>query len=285
MTPELIKFIKAAVENDLEEARTLFESCKDDRAAQERAMYGAARCGSLDVAKFLLANGVDLRRVKGPTGLSALHAACIAKKDTMVKWLVRHMGDVIDVKDRHGNTALSHAVYDGNLLSVKYLVDGGADVNGGGINGSKTNLHVAVNLKSYETTKLLLELGADDTSKCDYDMETPLHHACKHDDNSVDIVKVLSEYVEDVNVRNRFGETPLMLAATGMESPAEQKCRLLLSKGADVDAVCSTGRSAIGRAAFCRNAAVVRLLESSGAHVDQLTRRVILRYPDVFHEE
>ena len=59
----------------------------------------------------------------------------------------------------------------------------------------------------------LLKIHMDDLKVVEWDGNTPLHLACKH--NCADIVKyLLATYRCDLNIKNRWGELPLHLACS-----------------------------------------------------------------------
>ncbi|HWC98437.1 MAG TPA: ankyrin repeat domain-containing protein [Candidatus Sulfopaludibacter sp.] len=81
---------------------------------------------------------------------------------------------------------------------------------------------------------------------------------------SVDAVKLLLDRGAEVDAKNQFDATPLLLGAYDPE-----KARLLIAKGADVNAVSKNGRTPLMRAAGCDGCSeTVKLLLAKGAKVD-----------------
>ncbi len=121
----------------------------------------------------------------------------------------------VDAADYHGLTPLHWAAGSGCVECVQLLIEHGADVNAQR-NDGRTPLHTA----SIETIDLLLAAGADvharDKAGC-----LPLHTTMLSDPRLI---------VEGIDVRNRFGLTPLHYAAL---QPNEEKVSWLLANGAD----------------------------------------------------
>jgi ankyrin repeat protein len=79
---------------------------------------------------------------------------------------------------------------------------------------------------------------------------------------STDALRLLLASGADVNAKNQFDDTALILAADQME-----KARLLIEKGADVNAVSKLGRTPLIVAANCDGcSAIVKLLLEKGAN-------------------
>ena len=81
---------------------------------------------------------------------------------------------------------------------------------------------------------------------------------------SVEAMRLLLDKGADVNARNGFGATALIWAATDLA-----KVQLLTSRGADVNLASKTGRTALFVAAMSEpSASIVRHLVSKGAHLE-----------------
>ena len=114
----------------------------------------------------------------------------------------------INAKDSKGETPLHKAVAkDDNSLTVRDLLDDGADVNAKNHNG-----------------------------------DTPLHKAAAISGNA-ETVRVLIEFRADVNAKNEIGETPLLKAAAKGRDP--KVLDLLLDAGANVNEMDEGGRTAL----------------------------------------
>src|ERR1051326_4434807 len=90
---------------------------------------------------------------------------------------------------------------------------------------------------------------------------------------SLDAMKTLLDRGADVNARNTYGSTALMLSVT-----EPKKIRLLLDHGADVNVASRSGRTALIVAAFANpSAEVVRMLLDKGANVAVMHQQKELR--------
>lgn len=109
----------------------------------------------------------------------------------------------------------------------------------------------------------LLDQGADINGRQGKQQLTPLHVAAKH--GNFDMVSCLIAAGAQVNVRDRFDRTPLMMAARHQAHIHVNICRLLLAAGAEHSTGDAYGRSALFYAAQQKDFALVELLAEAGA--------------------
>lgn len=107
----------------------------------------------------------------------------------------------------------------------------------------------------------LIESGQSAPNSVDIDNRTPLSWAAKRGHKG--IVKLLLEKGADVNAANRNRRTPLHHAST---NGYVDVVKLLLEKGADVNAAQSDGRTPLHHASMDGHVDVVKLLSGSGNH-------------------
>ena len=126
-------------------------------------MIEAAEQGKLETVKNLLSNGVDVN-AKDERGMTALMWASFRGDTEIVKELLVKGADV-NAKACHGATALSYAINNGLWMveMVKLLVENGADVNAdvNPHNFFGSALTFAVYHGDLDFVKLLLAKGAD----------------------------------------------------------------------------------------------------------------------------
>jgi ankyrin repeat protein len=148
---------------------------------------------------------------------------------TLVKTLLSKGADV-NTKNTYGRTPLWSAINGRKADVVKLLLHGGADVNAADKNGS-TPLLFAEQQKYRHIVRLLRARGAH--------MTLPVA-AIMGDQREVQ--KLLDAGKEGVNSRTEGGYTPLMWAS---ERGHAKVVKLLLDRGADVNAANDSGRTAL----------------------------------------
>jgi ankyrin repeat protein len=226
-------------DDDLDGCTTLVHACKR---------------GDENIVRILIENGADMYRVDS-TGMTPLMTACEHSHVGAVQVLLqaRHeSAEWIGARSNSGHTALIMAVKSSATDCVKALLAAGAGVNAA-TNSGYTALHLAEDL---EIARFLLEAGAEDIVIAAPFGNTALTCACKN--NRIDIVKLLLEHNFDIN---RFvGSTPLAAAAYGGHVDV---MRLLLeaNPAADVNMRCSSGDTALIRAAADQPASLKLLLD------------------------
>ena len=139
-------------------------------------------------------------------------------------------GNELHAKDTLGQTPLMLASAFGSVDAVGLLLKQGADARAS--NSGVTALHWAVT--NFQKTSLLLGAGAD------------------------------------VNVATQLGRTPLIIAASAQGTAPVVK--LLLARGAEVDAADTVGVTPLIAAAAVDNGEVARLLIERGANVNAVAR-------------
>ncbi|NXE75341.1 RN5A ribonuclease, partial [Cochlearius cochlearius] len=180
------------------------------------AFMEAAWHGKEEALKFLYSKGanVNLRRAvseekaklhKG--GATALMDACQECHFSIVKTLVQEMGADVNICDNRDRNALIHALkggctkkrYESAVSIGHFLLDCGVDVNSKDECG-KTALILAVEIRSPDLVKALLEKGEIDIDDADEEGNTALMVAVE--ENDYNIAKLLCEKGARTDVGN-----------------------------------------------------------------------------------
>lgn len=177
----------------------------------------AAANGRKDVVELLLANKAKVNARHN--NWTPLHAAAMnGRKD--VAELLLAKGAEANAKSVNGSTPLHDAAQGGHIDVVRLLLSVGANVNAQcqveGWESGYTPLHTAVEKmaapdNAYTVVELLLAQNADVNAKNLSSGRTPLH--CAAFDGLTKLAELLLAKGADVNAEDKYGITPLLLAA------------------------------------------------------------------------
>lgn len=127
-------------------------------------------------------------------------------------------------------------------------------------------LSLAVKMCNFDLVKILAERGANVNNLSRFGIKPIL--LCGSGDKA-NIIKVLVKHGADINTRTLDNKVTLLHKTIWREDNIE-KIKLLISLGADIDALCGNGQPAIYHAARKRHAQTVKLLVSEGANAEFL---------------
>ena len=133
---------------------------------------------------------------------------------------------------------LMFAAAHGRIITVKLLLESGADVNARSKMYDSTALGIAVTNRQINVIQALVDKGADVNGRC-IRGQTALAYAAGTGD--LDLVTALLEAGADVNIKDATGATPLMWAVGAGHVAV---VRALLGAGADANARDSNGYTA-----------------------------------------
>ncbi|MCJ1261200.1 Ankyrin-2 [Lobaria immixta] len=252
-------------------------NAKDNLAI--RALYEAAEDGHEVVIRLLLEKGADIEAKR--SGETALHRATSFGHEAVVRLLLEKGADV-NAEMFSGGTALHLAAVGGHEAVVRLLLEKEADVEAK--SSGETALHRAADFGHEAVMRLLLEKGMDINAK-DYLGWTALHLAARSGHEAV--VRLLLNRGADLEATTlqevawsgrKAVVAPLVplptfdLATTTLQEAArgghEDVVRLLLNKGADLEAKNSLGWTSLHLAARHGHEATVRLLLEKGADLE-----------------
>jgi ankyrin repeat protein len=234
------------------------------------ALVYAARTGSIDVARALLAGGADINQTTR-YGWSPLLAATQNQNYQMAKFLIEH-GANVNLANKGGWTPLYLATDNRNIEGgdyptraadmdslefITYLLDKGANVN--------ARITESTETRTVFTNQWLNEDGA-----------TAFLRASQSGD--LQLMKLLVARGADPKINTKLGVTPLAVAAgigwvegvTKEHSTQEtvEAVKYLLSLGINPNLQANTGRVALHGAAHKGATEVVKVLVAAGAKMD-----------------
>ncbi len=174
-------------------------------------LHNAAQAGNVDLMTKLIALGADVAAVNAK-GQTPLHCAALSKNSAAVKVLLDAQANV-KAKNKFGITALHYAAQDaGTLAVVKMLVEAGANVNEPN-DDNETPLFFAAGYGDAGIVQYLLDNKALVNVEDSWTKQTPLHAAAgSSSPDNLDKVKKLVNAQAKINVRDKFGRTPLFFA-------------------------------------------------------------------------
>ena len=219
---------------EIEKVRLLLARGADVNIASQRgrtALQLAARSDrSAAIVRLLLEAGADAKAVDASKA-NSLHAATIGNDTETIRLIVAAGADV-NTADFAGFTPLIQASANRNLDAIRMLLAKGADpkarsgdgsyqkVKAGNIAlGNWTPLTVVASMATPELVKTLLDAGVG-VNVTDVRGMTPLMLAVASDRQNIESIRILIARGADVNAKSLAGETALDWAVKTGEKPA-----------------------------------------------------------------
>jgi ankyrin repeat protein len=201
-------------------------------------------------------------KTRDKMGNTLLHIAVLQGEFKRVKAILKERPEWVNTANVFGITPLHYAAIGDDQKIAAQLIKAGANLNAGTKTGI-TPLYGAVSEGKVEMVGFLISKGAIVNEATD-DGAVPLHAVTKKN-----IAEILVAAGVPVNARNKYGFTPLHIAAYyGHVQVADY----LLSKGAELESRTDTGWTPLCEAVFCKKKVMVDFLISKGAHVNARTR-------------
>ena len=169
--------------------------------------------GKKNTVDLFIKNGADLSSRLDKHNCTCLHIASEKGHVEVLRLLLEHGVD-LQSRDKSGDTPFLRNCFLGHAKAAKFLLENGAnirDVN----NNLLSGLHL-IALKDenvYETTKLLLENGADVTLKTNifYDEMMPFQLAVMRPKPNIPFIKALFDFNPTYDVRDRNNDNAVEL--------------------------------------------------------------------------
>ncbi|CAN6251583.1 unnamed protein product [Urochloa humidicola] len=178
---------------------------------------------TLDGGKGRIREEVEAVRVYGA---GALHVAASRGRMLVCAYMVEELQMDVNAADESGNVPLSHAVRAGNIDTMRYLLDHGADPDKP-VSFGCTSIHIAAGEGKCKMVELLLSKGADVNILSE--IGTPLHVAAMENQDAT--MKILLDHGADCNHECFAVLTPLL---TALKAHSLNCVKLLIKAGADV---------------------------------------------------
>ncbi|MEM1394776.1 MAG: ankyrin repeat domain-containing protein [Cyanobacteria bacterium P01_H01_bin.150] len=222
-------------------------SSKNESESNSVDIYQIIQAGDIAGVREFIASGADVNQVEKNNGWTLLDIAANNGFTEIVNLLLQNENYVNREKNKRFHEALFMPIVRGHIDIVKAFIAAGADVNYLWSCGS--GLHYAIHHSRLEIIELLLANGADINIREpeeDGKKSTPLMETAYR--GSSKIARILIEKGADINARDAEGKTALIIAA-GFGN-AEVAGELILA-GADIDAKDNNGHTALMYASLC----------------------------------
>ena len=214
---------------------------KNESESNSRSIYEIIQAGDIAGVRDFIASGADINQVDKNSGWTPLEIAASNGFTEIVNLLIQAGDYASKEKNKRFHEALFMPIVRGQLEIVKAFVAVGADVNYLWTCGS--GLHYAMQHNHLEVVEFLLANGADVNIREpeeDGKKWTPLMEAART--ASSEIARILIDKGADINAKDTEGKTPLVIATEF--GNAEVAGELILA-GADIDARDNNGCSAL----------------------------------------
>ena len=195
------------------------------------ALQHASKYSDISMVEYLIAVGADVGATDGE-GSTLLHLSASVGNMSNVKYVYEVGGEMIDVNaiNNNGESPLSLAARNGHISVVQFLIEKGASVDIV-VNDNGNNLLIDALLKgNVDLANLFIISGANTNARDTSDDIPALTIAVKS--GLLETTKLLLDYGADVESLGPLGETALFSAARDENLDI---MRMLLDNGAKAD--------------------------------------------------
>lgn len=237
---------------------------QETHTTSKTALYWAASNGRLALTTALLSRGACVSELAIPDHSTALHWAAQSGSELTTRLLLEHHMHCINAPDRIGDTPIFWAFKAKHDHIVRILAENGAHLEN--LRGQML-LHKAIGASRPAVAKVLLETGAD-VHVYDQFGWLPLHCAARcGDEETLLHLLHLRAGVDAVHLGS--DATALHWAAAGGHAGI---MKVLVGRGASVEARDERGATPFHWAAFCGNAEAAEWLLRSGADINAVCK-------------
>ncbi|MCB4799753.1 ankyrin repeat domain-containing protein [Neotamlana laminarinivorans] len=192
----------------------------------------AARSKDVNVINYLIGKGLSVNATDKHGNTPFLNA--VTRNDlSVVKAIYKNVKD-INLKNNNGETALMLAVQSNKADVVTFLAENKADLNATDNKGNNLSYYLVSNYSKRSEKDFTEKLETLKT--LGYNLSTPqkngntwYHFAIEK--NSFKLLKLASEFNQDINAKNSEGNTALLLAA--MKAKDDKILKYLIKNGAN----------------------------------------------------
>lgn len=183
------------------------------RKFKEAALLSAYEHGSLDIVRFLIADGVNVNI--GASDGQPLLILVIGRGDDDILDLMLDAGADINIRDKYGNPALLNAILVAQDQCAIRLIKRGASVN---VKGPKwAPIHAAADRGRVELCKALLDADAS-VDQLAANKRTALMQASER--RHAEVVELLLEHRADPNLKDEKNDSSRKLSRDGIGTPS-----------------------------------------------------------------
>ncbi len=258
--PEIVKLITDKDNVSLKEMIKGYNVNTFDSSGVNLLTY-AVMTGDLNIVKIVGDNGANPNlKNKTSMGSTPLMMSSEYTDLKIAKYLIEKGAD-INIQDNNGDPVINWSAYYGNVPFTKLMLDLGAKTD---LKSIHSDCVMQVALKEWQDSvvDLLLKNGVklEEVEK----ESVELINAIKT--NNVELAKSLLNK-NNKNARDAASNTLLIIAANkGYAEIVE----LLLSVGANIDAMNSVGQTALNKAVYSKKNSIAKLLINHGADVNKV---------------
>ena len=221
----------------------------------------AAENNKLENINIIMQWGPVMNKLKNDTGMNALMLASMKGNTEVVTYLCNNHA-LVNFQSKDGKTPIFYAAIGGHTETMKALLDKGASLNIVDGLGYTPLWYTRINSKT-EALQFLVENGADINHRAP-DGRNILMQLEKDDRSAETATKYLISKGADVNAVDKYGNTPLLIAA---RTQRQFIVRYLVDAGANKDVTDKKGFTPLMIAAYDGEMGTAKYLIRKGCNL------------------